>query len=160
MLALPSTTGLSPPTDDSDLECENDVLTDKKVGYVQTSRFNGNSYPIKTIGAYSTVKNGDINCALVQCCTTCTTVQLYEHSSINEVTGGQSPVVNIICSNISSEPVATASLGQVYKAALRATGETVQSRDHSSWKRSLSICSSCALSGNLSAIFSSIECPF
>ena len=34
-------------------------------------------------------------------------------------------MVNSIFSNISSEPVATASLGQVYKAVLRATGETV-----------------------------------
>ena len=88
-------------------ECEGDVLIDGEVKNVQTSTVLGGSDPANAV---KTKVSGDTE-----------SIQ----GSINRAAGTTNPVVNAIFSEISAEPVAAASLGQVYKATLRATGDTV-----------------------------------
>lgn len=88
-------------------ECEGDVLLDGQVKNVQTSTIVDGTNPARAV---QTTIAGDSRSL---------------QGSINSAAGTKNPVVNAIFSEITPEPVAAASLGQVYKATLRATGDTV-----------------------------------
>lgn len=97
-------------------ECEGDVLLDGSLKTVQTSTIVGGSNPNEAVGVSvsdSVKSNGSGG------------GDAYITGRLNTAAGVDNPVVNAIFSDISPEPVAAASLGQVYKATLRATGESV-----------------------------------
>ena len=98
-------------------ECEGKVVLDGKLKSVQTTSVIGGSGPGDAVGVIvtdSAEASGEEGprASIIT-------------GEINKAVGSDYPVVNAIFSDISPEPVAAASLGQVYKATLRATGEIV-----------------------------------
>ena len=98
-------------------ECEGDVLLDGELKTIQTSSVIGGNNPSDAVGVFvsDSITNGSGLGA----------VSSIQSGRLNAIAGENNPVVNSIFSEISPEPVAAASLGQVYKATLRATGEKV-----------------------------------